>query len=231
MRLLPLVATLLLSGSALAADQYNFKLLGFSKDNKTVAFATSVSQDGSGHGVAVVSVIDVKGNNLLKRTDARDEGVNDEGGSEDVALKAAIAKANLKSYGIDGSNKGQTLLKRLPTDFSSYKNTVFGINQYAAEYELKLSEVSTKSESCMDGESAKMLKLTLKSMDAQAQNPVNLVMQEDKSLPKSRGCVMGYGISEVIKSGNSLVVIVNKVTPGFEGPDGSFMAVTADVEL
>ncbi len=225
MKFLPLAALMLLTSSAFAADQYNFKLLGFSKDNKKVAFVESVSQDGSGHGVAYVSIIDVKANNLLKRVDHRDEGINDEGGSEEVAVKQAIAKADLKSFGIDTANKGQTLLDRLPTDKSSYKDSVFSQNVYLSSYSLVLAESPAKSDSCYDMGTPKMFKLTLKGQN------VNVVLNDDKVLPKSRGCVLKYGVSKVIKSGDALVVIVTKSTPGFEGPDSSHMAVTGEVKL
>lgn len=230
MKFLSLLALTVMASSAFAADQYNFKLLGFSKDNKKVAFVESVSQDGSGHGVATVSVIDVKANNLLKRVNHRDEGVNDEGGSEEVAIKGAIAKAKLSSFGIDTNMKGQTLLERLPTDLSSFTDTVFAQHPNLSRYSLSLDEISTRSEACFDGEQAKMMKLTLKSV-RQDESAINLVMQQDTSLPKSRGCVLGYGISKVIKSGDALVVVLNKTTPGFEGPDSSFLAVTAEIKL
>lgn len=227
MKFLSLLALTVMASSAFAADQYNFKLIGFSKDNKKVAFVESVSQDGSGHGVAYVSIIDVKANNLLKKVDYRDEGVNDEGGSEEVAVQRAIAKANLKSFGIDSSNKGQVLLERLPTDLSSYSNTIFAQNPNLGRYSLSLTEKTAQADCSTEWE-AKMLKLSLSSVQ---QPGLNLVMQEDKTLPRSRGCVLGYGISKVIKSGDSLVVILNKSTPGFEGPDSSFLAITAEVKL
>ncbi len=231
MKLLPIVALALFASSAFSADQYNFKLIGFSKDNKYVAFAESVNQDGSGHGVAVVSVVDVKANNLIKKADHRDEGLNDEGGSEAVALKAAIAKANLAKFGIVTSNQGEVLIDRRPTDASTILDTAFKIHPYmhSTQFSLDIKELPAKSEQCYDMGEPKMLKLTLKSKnDPQT---VNLVMQEDKSLPKSRGCALGYGVSKVIRSGNALVVIINKSSPGFEGPDHDFMAITAEIKL
>lgn len=227
MKFLSLLALSVMASSAFAADQFNFKLIGFSKDNKKVAFVESVIQDGSGHGIAVVSVVDVKANNLLKKVDHRDEGANDTGGSEEVAIQKAIAKANLKSFGIDSSNKGQVLLERLATDASSYSDTVFSQHPNLSKYSLSLSEKTAQADCSTEWE-AKMMKLSLSSVQ---QPGLNLVLQEDRALPRSRGCVLGYGISKVIKSGDALVVILNKATPGFEGPDSSFLAVTAEVKL
>jgi predicted secreted protein len=229
MKMLPLIASLFIASSAFAADQYNFKLLGFSKDNKYVAFAQSVVQDGSGHGVAVVSVVDVKANDLVKNISHHHEA--EEVGSEEVALKGAIAKANLSKFGIDSKRQGELLLERRPTDASTILDTVFKIRPYmhSTQFSLELKELAAKSDQCYDMGEPKMLKLTLKSKnDPQT---VNLVMQEDKVLPRSRGCALGYGVSKVIRSGNALVVIVMKSSLGFEGPDFNFMAVTADINL
>jgi predicted secreted protein len=217
--------------SAHAADVYNFKIIGFSNDNKIVAFADTAVQDGSGHGVAEVSIVDIAKNSVLAKADGRDE--QDDVGSEKKALELALKKINLAKYGITaGKNTGETLLNRLPTDLSS--GAIFAPQIYRGwsstfptRYELKLTTQSVGSiPSCYDLGEAKKMTLTLTSINATP--AVNMVLQSDTRLPSSRGCVLGYRVSKVIRSGKALVVALDYMTPGFEGPDAQHMIVTTD---
>lgn len=230
MKFMSFAALMLIGTSAFAADQYNFKLIGFSKDNSKVAFSESVLADGSCNAYATVSVVDVKANNLLKRVNQMDENPTGECASEAKALKGALAKANLKAFGIDEKIKGEVLLEKLATDLSVYKEIAFAQHPNLTKYSLVLSESAAKSDQCFDQETPSMFKLTMNHPDENGK-PVSIVLQEDKVLPKSRGCALSYGIAKVVKSGDALVVIMTKKTPGFEGPDTSFMAVTVQKKL
>ena len=229
MKLATILTTVLFSSSLFAADIMNFKLLGFSADNKYVAFAESVDMDGSGAGFASVSVVDVKGNNLVKRSNHTDQGADGDG-SEAVALAQAISKANLSSYGIIQTKKGTLLLERLATDLSTYRRTVFSQPPTLTSYALTLRQSAARSNACENGESAKKLRLNLDSTRPQG-HQVHLTMQNDTTLPASRGCVTGYAVSKVIKSGDALVVVVSQTSTGFEGADIGHMLITAEVAL
>ena len=62
-----------------------------------------------------------------------------------------------------------------------------------------------------------------------------MILNDDKRIPKSRGCPQKYYVEQVLtypRPGGdfSLAVLVRYSLPGFEGPDGRFLAVTAVVD-
>ncbi|MCC6949070.1 MAG: DUF2259 domain-containing protein [Bradyrhizobiaceae bacterium] len=62
-----------------------------------------------------------------------------------------------------------------------------------------------------------------------------VVLNDDRTIPASRHCVLGYGISEVHtyarRDGKvSLAVVLNMAVRGFEGNDRLFLAVTAQLD-
>ncbi|RYZ75588.1 MAG: DUF2259 domain-containing protein [Proteobacteria bacterium] len=213
----------------------NFKVLGFSKDNKTVAIADTVVQDGSGNGFARVSVINVAKNSIITTVTGRDG--DEESGSEEKALRNALAKLDLAKYGIvAGKNLGKTLVDRLPTDHSNVTNTVFSTENWAEggasailpKYELAIASKPAAGDCDVP---AMGMKLTLSAKEGKT-TPINKVLQEDSStLPKTRECAYGYSVSKVVKSGSALLVAVRFSSPGFEGPTQSHIAVTTEANL
>ena len=62
-----------------------------------------------------------------------------------------------------------------------------------------------------------------------------ITMNNDTRVPGSRECPLKYYIEQVLAfprkdGGFSLAVLVRYATPGFEGPDGRFIAVTGIVD-
>ena len=216
--------------SAHAADTYNFKILGFSKDNRTVAIADTVVQDGSGEGVADVSVIDIANNRVLVHVNARDE--SEDKSTEKKALETALSKVDLAGYGIEiGKSLGTTVLNRLPTDLGT--DVIFAAQGYGdwgstdyGRYSLTVTKKPAgATAACKEKEDRPaLMTLTLKSV--KAVKPVSMVLQSDSRLPSSRGCASDYRVSRVIRSGKALVVVVDYLTPGFEGGDKQHMVVT-----
>jgi len=229
--------TLGLSASAFAGDAANFRLLGFSQDNSKMAYADTAIGDGSGLAYASIQVVDIKNNKVLKTISAEDENENNP--SESVALKKALLKAKLASYGIIvGKKMGKVLLQRLPTDYSQSTNTIFSVDSWAQggatstvpKYELLLEQKNVSSKVCDDeamGFSGSIMKLSLKDKEGDA-TKVNMVLQQDRTIPKSRGCARDYHITQVIKSDKALVVVVNYANNGFEGPNTQHLVVTTD---
>ena len=67
------------------------------------------------------------------------------------------------------------------------------------------------------------------------QSGEQFVMNDDKRVPSSRGCPIKYYVEQVLAfprgdGGFSLAVLVRYATPGFEGPDGRFIAVTRIID-
>lgn len=231
------LATLALATSAHAGDLYNSKILGFSADNKLVAIAETVVQDGSGHGVAKISVLNVAKNSLVLSAFGRDE--SDVDGSEKKALSIALAKINLSKLGITaGKNLGRTLIDRLPTDHSSTSNTIFSLDAWAQggasamlpQYSLEIQSSPAKAECYGEGD-AQAMKLTLKAASESATQVTKVLQQDSSTLPKSRGCATNYRVTKVVRSGSALLVLVEYMTPGFEGPNFEHIGVTAELQL
>jgi len=216
--------------AAYALDIYNFHKLGFSKDGRYFAFAESVVQDGSGLASAEAYVVDVAANRLVG---SKRVVLESHRATERQALVRAIKSLNPAKWGIGATPPlGEDLLVRTQQDRSRYEDTVF-TTYYHHTYQLKVEATpvpGSSEERCFSGSDGELLRLTLESASPQEEE-LHLVLQSDVGLPKRRECASGYGISRVIRFGKSLVVIVGYQTPGFEGPNARFMAVTTRVEL
>lgn len=70
------------------------------------------------------------------------------------------------------------------------------------------------------------------TMDAKEKETYSRIVTlvEDKSLPKSRNCPQGYAIADILSHGSGgktvYAVLFHMQTPGFEGPDSRFHAIT-----
>lgn len=221
-QLFTFLALTLAAANADAGDLYNFRSLGFSNDGRYYAFVQSVVQDGSGFPSAEAAVIEVATNSMVKRKHVVLEGDN---ATETQATTKAITGVDLAGYGINGNNKGETLLVRELSDRSRYADTVFGANYYR-DYSLTAESIpeANPNDHCLSEDRGNLLKLTLTGNTA---NPLNLVMQQDSKLPAARECAFKYEVRRVILSDDKLVVIVSYHSNGFEGADIRFMAVTA----
>ena len=223
----------LFSASAFAGDASTYQSLGFSDDGKYFAFVQYGIQDGSGFPYANAGVIDVAKNAfVVQRNLVREEGDPTPEQVRDTAVK----ELKLSRYQISpGMNPGQDLLVRLPTDLSEYKDNIFALNDWSMagsaagypRYSLLIEEkaVSPGDDGwCTDMGGAKLLKLSLASLDTSRK--LSRVLQEDRELPRSRACTLGYSVSRVTKFRDSYAVILRYRTPGFEGRDYRFLAVT-----
>jgi predicted secreted protein len=208
-----------------ARDIYNFHSLGYSNDGKYYAFAESVVQDGSGFPAANAAVLDVDNNTTIsaKRVVLQADNLK-----ESQALKQAIAGVKLPKYRIDSAGKaGETVLIRTNRDRSHYTDTAFSTTYYRT-YSLIVEPTSLQGSDCLAG-NPELLKLTLKG-DEGSGNLVR-VLQEDRALPKSRVCANSYKVVRVNQHADKLVVILTFHSPGFEGSDVHYMAVTAKIAL
>ncbi len=225
-QLITMLALFLAAANAEARDLFNFHSLGFSNDGKYYAFVESATQDGSGFPSADAAVIEVATNSMVKRKRVILEG---DLATEAQAISKAVTGVNLAGYGITGNRKGETLLVRQLSDRSTYTDTVFSATYYR-DYSLTAQTIQETNPNprCFINEFGSLLKLTLIGSEA---NPLNLVLQHDTVLPEKRECASNYEIRRVILSEDKLVVVVSYHTPGFEGSDVHFMAVTTKQTL
>lgn len=220
----------------MAGESATTRPIGFSKDGKFFAYVEYVMQDGSGFTIATVKFLDVAKNAYAdKAVTVRDENeMADLYKTREKALtKAAPILAKLKilknnseflvSRQITDTDVAQNKDMRHKAEFSTYRNMLSG-----GQLSLSLDLKKGKSDLCISEVEPKMLKLSLKRADGKV-----VILQEDKELPKSRGCAYDYVIQDVIikeDSRKEAVVLVNVVTNGFEGPSTETIAITGMLE-
>lgn len=245
-----LVPTLsfLFAATAFGGDASTYQKIGFSADGRYFAFADTGIGDGSGAPYAQVSVVEVATNKLVRSKMVHlepEDGSDEASGTEEQALQRAIKEVRLGEFRIQrGKILGEDLLVRLPTDVSQVTDTVFataywaegGASAFTPKYELKIAttpaEDKTDEQWCtaLSGRAPELLKLTLEGKAGDAAGFFR-VLQDDKSLPRSRSCPTGYTVKQVTRFGESLVVAVSYSSPGFEGPNIDHIVVTAQVKL
>lgn len=236
-RLLVTLAFLLFVASCRAGDFAEFRALGFSESGQYYAFAQMGIHDGSGFPYAELWVIDVQKNeqvatSAIELTDDKDV----ETGSAESALKKAIEAAKLERFSLKvNENPGSDLLVHLPTDHSNFTNSLFsvspaiegGASGIAEKYEVRLETTDTTpaiKDMPTDFGPAKMLKLSIAGIE-EASGTLQ-ILQEDKRLPKSRAYPLAYQVRRVTTCKDGIVVIVSYTSPGFEGPDVRYMAIS-----
>jgi len=235
MRLLIALASLVLVAMPARAVDYAERLvLGFSPDGRYFAFAEYGMQDGSGFAYANAYVIDTANDSWLKGTPVRIL-IEDEGSTEFDALGQALAKIDPIADQFDIQRPPEVVAHNPITQVNSDPFAVRFLrrmmndvhDQYVTT--LKLEEfVLPKPRDCPDDYGDfKGMKLTLLPAGG---GPAR-VLVDDKAIPQSRGCPLGYRISEVMFSPDApvMAVLIDVRALGFEGWDRRFMAVTANV--
>jgi len=92
------------------------------------------------------------------------------------------------------------------------------------DWTLVLQEIPAASGNTAGNGLPRMIDLRLQRL------AMELILQKDKSIPKSRGAgIYSYGLDTVITYKNILLVVLRYVQPGRQGPDISQMFVTAEV--
>lgn len=241
-----LTATLLtLSTLAFAGDAAKLTHIGFSSDGKNYAFMESGVQDGSGFPYAHIRFLDTQNNKYSAPSVS--VVIEDEDTSSSIldAQDKAMKKATktLKKLQISETIKGDILVSRKISDLEarkiqevSFSNGPIIGGLIAPQYKLKLSQPVVKAEAemwCANEGEAKILKLTLENLETGK----TTVLQEDKKLPASRGCVHNYEIEDVVvinpdqmsDLASKVVVLVRVFTLGFEGEDVRYMAISGSL--
>lgn len=220
--------------NSLAGDYANLNFIGFSKDGKFFAFEQYGTQDGSGFPYANIYFINTEKNSFAAapvsiRIDR--DGATENSVRNKVNLAAAKKLRDLK---IIKGNTGKLVLSHLTTDLTFNENLktnpktvrfaeLVGSSYHKGDYELSLKSVLTKSKDC-DIFEQEIFKIELSLKDTEA--GTMKILQKDADLPKSRGCALSYSIQDVYLYREYIAVFLNVLTPGFEGPDMRYMAVS-----
>ncbi|MCP5082890.1 MAG: DUF2259 domain-containing protein [Alphaproteobacteria bacterium] len=221
------------SDNARAAFAAERDIIGFNSTGTVFVFEQFGRQDGSGFPFSELFYISTASNSyaflpVKRRMD-----------NERKSIKAARNKTRraAKRLGIDTggfASPGRLAASDAITEVSPPDDTITFGRFYlptgdAPKYEITLTEAVSPEARCADltQGNEKKLKLTLKNLQSQDTK----ILQDDGSIPASRGCPTDYSISDVVLfdqagGGTVIVVLINMIRFGFEGPDRFFIAVS-----
>ncbi len=246
-------------GPAYAFDTYALKVLGFSPDGQHFGFMYYAPQFDAQRFHAEVSVIDTATDRFvagspLKVTEEMAYDLVDE--KFDAELKAFLGRVDNKAAKHIGERKigrpGAVLARVAEARTDEYESSSDkpsaepGVASITAthprlgelKFTLETKEINwpktsklyagKEAPSCateMDSAKGPAFRLTLD------RGGRNIVLQDDKIIPASRNCVIGYGIVEVQTFDRpdgkvTLAVLLSMKNRGFEGQDRMFLAVT-----
>jgi len=227
------------AANSFAGSYSTLNFIGFSKDGRYLAYEEYAIQDGSGFPYASIYFIDTAKNAYA--APRVNVVIENEMGTEQSARSrvAILAAKNLKKFRIIKGNKGNHVLSHLINDLTLDGKTdgsysvrfaeVIASMYKKGDYELLLNPIKITTKDCeVYSYDHFMLELKLTNKDENTSK----FLQKDTTLPKGRGCALGYRIQDVYLYNHEatntdyVTVFVNVYTPGFEGPDMSFMAVT-----
>jgi predicted secreted protein len=216
------------SHTAIAGDFAERRVIGFSPDGNRFAFEEFGIQDGSGFPYANIFVVDTSADKWVSGTPVRVRLDDEEQGIE-AAREAAAKQA---APHIEGLNRPGTLLASNPITESGRDPYRLAFKRHPAllmegpELVVELEPIPLAAPGNDDPDyKTHGFRLILTSETGKT------VLHEDIALPASRGTALDYRIHDVIihqpfGQPATLVVLIQVLTRGFEGPDGRYLAVT-----
>ena len=247
-----ILAAAAIGTAAQAGDLARPEVIGFSLDGQFVAFEEYGEQDGSGYPYASVYVIDVAANAwvpgspvhvMLDLEDFPELEESRNGISMARAQAMDEAQAVLDTHGIVPGETGTTLIYHPMSDLQAPTHEVeFSFGAAYSPYSrdtnfLYLSQHEVPSAECDRYDLGPVSMMTL---ELEGDYIERTTLQQDSSLPASRGCSTGYRIhSVVVYAPNqadqhgcchrdlAMLVLLQMSQFGFEGPDWRTMGVTA----
>lgn len=219
--------------AALAGDQADREIIGFSPDGGTFAFEEYGVEDGSGFPYSNVFIIETDTDEWVAGTPIRVRLEDDD--SATLADARAQARSEAQPL-LDGRQiePGHNLLVSNPiTEVSADPHEVRFVTHphldaSTSGWTVSITEKELPATGCPDdlGGPFQGFTLTLTDPDGNAST-----LHDDDRIPSSRKCPMRYGVSDVITAYPEggppvLVILVNMFPLGFEGPNRRFLAVT-----
>lgn len=235
-----LLAGLLISSPAFAANGAAFSVIGYSPDSRYFAFEQYGFEDGSGAAYWEISIIDLEKDEWVQGTPARVRLENEE---ETTQLSQARAKAMetaaplLKEKNITEPSEilaanpaTEVVADRSRIVFDPYYTSMGAQEKTAAggRQELVIDAIPLpQSGGCTYEDSQNYgFKLTIRDIQIGSTR----TLHQDKSIPASRNCPFGYDIMAVVAHAgfpviNRHVAIIGVYGEGWEGADHRFIAV------
>ncbi|MBC7282254.1 DUF2259 domain-containing protein [Hoeflea sp.] len=233
-----LIALCLAPCATQAGEFAEVRPIGFSADGKVFAFEEFGIQDGSGFAFANRFFIDTTDDSFLPGSTVR-VVLEDETRSIGEARAEAQARSeSLEASYRFASNPGTIAafnpLSEIDGAAHQLRYTPFSMApQPFGPYEVTLEEKPLPASSlCRDiDETSIGFRLEMTQTDGR---PSDLVLHDDTSVPRSRGCPLAYRIGGAIThsadgvSTHAVLVLVRSI--GFEGESGRWIAVTRRLE-
>jgi predicted secreted protein len=235
-----LVALLLGSSAAVAADGAAFNALGYSPDSRYFAFEQYGVQDGSGFPYWDIFIIDLKTNEWVKGTPARALVESEEAKPSDARDKAMAAAAPLlgdrnitEPAEIIAANPAtEVVADRSHMIFDRWYTSMGakpgGSGTDIIRHELVVEPLPLpRANGCAEAFGENFgFRLTIKDLRAGTAR----TLHEDKAIPASRNCPFGYDVAAVVSQAgypvtDRLVAIIGVYSMGFEGANHRFIAV------
>jgi predicted secreted protein len=232
------LALMLLATPAAAGDTAEAEILGFSADGRLFAFEEYGVQDGSSFPYAQVFVIDTDEDEWLAGTPIR---VRLEADGATVAEARAAAAERLGEAVGDGFRPSDAItlahaplgeVEADPTRLAfAPVNPSHPLEDPPARYEARLEifHAPAGAENCVTyiGDRPVGFRLTVRRDGGPP-----AVLHADDTIPRSRGCPITYRLSRVVVPdfpAERVAILVSVFTPGFEGPNRRFIAVTGSL--
>jgi predicted secreted protein len=219
--------------SAVAGDYAERNVIGFSPDGAYIAFVEYGVQDGSGFPYANAYVIATATDSWVKDTPVR-VLLEDESATLSAAYAEAVngIRPLIDQHAI--ATPPVVVASNPFTEISADPHVVGFLTRMpvppdtTGAYTLALTEIALPAANCPDmGTPFQGFRLVLTGP-----NGAVSILNDDKQIPASRRCPLGYRISDVLLDPSRAVmaVLIDVMSVGFEGPDRRFLAVTARIE-
>ena len=233
-----LIAACLAPGAAHAGEFAEFRPIGFSADGTVFAFEEFGIQDGSGFAFANRFFINTTNDSFLPGSTVRVVLEDETRSVGDARAEAQAQSASLEAQydfrGNPGTIAAFNPLSELDGPAHQLRYMPFSMEpQPFGPYEVTLEEKPLPASSlCQDIDANSTgFRLVMSQINGQ---PSDMVLHEDSSVPRSRGCPLSYRIGGAITHHadglwtHAVLVLIRSF--GFEGENGRWIAVTRRLE-
>jgi predicted secreted protein len=218
---------------AIAGDIAEFRSHGFSQDGRYFSFEEFGRQDGSGFAYSNIYILDLKEDKWMPDSPVR-VLIRNESGPVLKARFDALSKAAplLQRYNITNSG---VLMAASPINEAGNKHELAfkssippSAGGETKPYILYLSQYDLPDRfNCYDNGKVKGFRLDM----TLGKGGIGMELYEDRSIPKSRNCPLGYQLVSVyapdrFNNHPYAVALVGVFSRGFEGPDFRYIAVS-----
>ncbi len=223
-------------GPAAAGNFAERAIIGFSSDGRYFAFEQFGVNDGSGFPYSEIFVIDLVADEWVSGTPVR---ITLESESASVANARDIARGSVQSTlnQLLIRHPGRLLASAPPTEIPQSTHEL-SFRRYPFEtatdtiHTIRVGILDLPPPDGCEGLDVDIKGFSLQVLNMAAETAVSAHV--DSSVPKSRGCPLDYGISDIIAypafNGTEVIVaLVNVFSYGFEGSDRRFLAIKLPV--